>query len=135
MRIEYVINYLDLVNEIVVSSSYLWDSAVNFKEMIEEEIKRKYPNHEVDINIETSGLGSCFCEDKKIQNDVENIISKIFNEGNFWPELKGYCIYCDNLVYNETAPHYDEDEKWNDLALEHEEDCEWILTRAHQLEN
>lgn len=54
---------------------------------------------------------------------------------NIFDEPAGYCVYCDRYVYFEDAPPVDDVEIWNDLAKEHRYDCEWIKTRAHQLEN
>jgi hypothetical protein len=30
------------------------------------------------------------------------------------------------------VPDADDDEAWGELAAEHDDDCEWIATRAHQ---
>jgi len=46
------------------------------------------------------------------------------------------CHYCRReLTADQDAPvpAVGDDEAWEDLAEEHDEDCEWILTRAHNL--
>ena len=45
------------------------------------------------------------------------------------------CVYCFCMVsHGDTAPDQDDDEAWEELATEHADDCEWILTRAHRQE-
>jgi hypothetical protein len=50
------------------------------------------------------------------------------------------CAYCQYLVEDnpeavkDTVPPTDDEEGWKHLADEHAENCEWILTRAHQLD-
>lgn len=50
-------------------------------------------------------------------------------------EVKDTCIYCqaENCTQG-NAPHHTLDDLWAYLAVEHEEDCEWVLTRAFQLD-
>jgi len=45
-----------------------------------------------------------------------------------------HCLYCfAEVADHEPIPAVDDDEGWYALALDHTEQCEWILTRAHQL--
>lgn len=121
-----------------VSHVYLNDAATNFANELTPKIRAAYPDAEFEIDIrpatESSPDGGVSCEDPDMQEHVQYIYDQTFNQGNFWPEITGHCIYCDRAVYTETAPAYDDDEAWADLALEHAEDCPWILTRAHQIE-
>lgn len=44
------------------------------------------------------------------------------------------CVYCGvalevNKVY--FVPHEWDDQAWNAIAPDHAEDCEWVMTRAH----
>ncbi len=32
----------------------------------------------------------------------------------------------------DSVPDADDDEAWGELAAEHDDDCEWIATRAHR---
>ena len=43
------------------------------------------------------------------------------------------CLYCYALVTQFLAPAVDDDEMWACMAPEHDEECEWIATRAHRL--
>ena len=42
------------------------------------------------------------------------------------------CLYCYNPVGTLDVPASWDDEMWEALAEEHDPDCEWIATRAHQ---
>src|SRR5690606_15157271 len=45
-----------------------------------------------------------------------------------------YCAYCESELPAHKAslvPPVDDDEAWEDLARDHLEGCEWILSRAH----
>ena len=45
------------------------------------------------------------------------------------------CAYCRaSDVQLTSVPVLDADEEWAELATEHSDDCEWILTRAHRLD-
>lgn len=44
------------------------------------------------------------------------------------------CAYCDYGLEMGEVPNVDEDEEWTRLALWHDDDCEWIKTRAHRRE-
>ena len=47
------------------------------------------------------------------------------------------CLYCGKnlrVTDDQTVPGVDDDDSWEDLAKDHETDCEWIATRAHQRE-
>lgn len=47
---------------------------------------------------------------------------------------KEKCIYCGYEVEdNSLVPCYTDDEAWEELAEEHSLDCEWIATRAHNI--
>ena len=53
-----------------------------------------------------------------------------------WVAERAYgCIYCDSEVMDNTiVPSEDDDTGWAVLASEHRADCEWILTRAHRVD-
>ena len=42
------------------------------------------------------------------------------------------CVYCGRIVERIDAVPVDDDEAWANLVPEHDPDCEWALTRAHQ---
>ena len=46
------------------------------------------------------------------------------------------CLYCGATIPGCTdcpnAPPEDDDTAWAELAAQHREDCEWVLTRAHR---
>ncbi len=43
------------------------------------------------------------------------------------------CLYCRCQIENaDTVPAINDDEAWEKLAVDHADDCEWILTRAHR---
>jgi hypothetical protein len=45
------------------------------------------------------------------------------------------CVYCYCQVpADETVPPVGDDAAWAELAREHADDCEWVLTRAHRLD-
>jgi hypothetical protein len=44
------------------------------------------------------------------------------------------CIYCWALGTTQAVPDVDDDDSWDELAKEHGDDCEWVLTRAHRRE-
>lgn len=44
------------------------------------------------------------------------------------------CIYCGHDVCVDRVPDIHDDEAWEIIAAEHAKDCEWVLTRAHRLE-
>lgn len=45
------------------------------------------------------------------------------------------CIYCSAFECSNDVPDVDDEEQWDALADEHDDDCEWVLTRAHQRPN
>lgn len=50
------------------------------------------------------------------------------------------CLYCGKWlpwagVNPPSVPAADDDDAWADLAPEHAQDCEWVATRAHQLDS
>jgi hypothetical protein len=57
-------------------------------------------------------------------------------------ELTCRCLYCGRDVRwrevegnpSEAVPASDDDEAWDEIAAEHEDDCEWAMTRAHRIE-
>ena len=53
-------------------------------------------------------------------------------------ELTERCAYCDrDIPYRNPElgqPSDSDDEAWDELAENHDEDCEWVCTRAHQVE-
>jgi hypothetical protein len=120
------------------SHKYLHDAAVRFANELTGKIREAYPDAELDIDIKPAGDsgpdGGAHCDNQNVQEHVEHLYDQTFDQGSFWPEVTGYCIYCDRPVYTETAPAYGDDDTWADIALEHADDCEWVLTRAHQLE-
>lgn len=45
------------------------------------------------------------------------------------------CAYCAAVVARrDDVPALGDDDSWADLAEEHADYCEWILTRAHRLD-
>ncbi len=42
------------------------------------------------------------------------------------------CIYCGQMVCCDSVPAPDDDASWLAEAEHHDEDCEWIITRAHR---
>ncbi len=43
------------------------------------------------------------------------------------------CIYCGHDVTDTSLiPPADDNEAWEELAEEHADDCEWVMTRAHR---
>lgn len=44
------------------------------------------------------------------------------------------CLYCERAVHDRTiVPDIDDTYTWSALGLEHDDDCEWIITRAHRV--
>lgn len=57
-------------------------------------------------------------------------------ESDIWDAVSP-CVYCTSYVChadNEPVPALDDDEEWERMAADHDADCEWIATRAHQIE-
>jgi DNA-binding transcriptional regulator/RsmH inhibitor MraZ len=46
--------------------------------------------------------------------------------------MRAECTYCGHMTFVEPSPVWD-DEAWDDIADEHDSDCEWVRTRAHML--
>jgi len=49
---------------------------------------------------------------------------------------KTECIYCHHKISDKNAeivPDVYDDDAWEELAQEHDPDCEWIKTRAHRV--
>jgi hypothetical protein len=46
-------------------------------------------------------------------------------------EQRVECLYCGSDCTNECPPA-DDGEAWANLAVEHDDSCEWVLTRAHR---
>lgn len=45
------------------------------------------------------------------------------------------CAYCDHAVTEHaTVPALDDGDAWATIATEHADDCEWVTTRAHRLD-
>jgi hypothetical protein len=44
------------------------------------------------------------------------------------------CIYCDAEVPSRPVPDADNDTAWGIEALDHNPGCEWVVTRAHRIE-
>ena len=47
------------------------------------------------------------------------------------------CIYCNMdfpAAYDNLVPKPSDSHTWNLLAHYHDENCEWILTKAHQID-
>lgn len=44
------------------------------------------------------------------------------------------CAYCEEMVYSTEIPAIDDDSVWAKIASEHTDDCEWVKTRAHRIE-
>ena len=62
----------------------------------------------------------------------EDAAEFVWNNGSIRFDA-GVCAYCEAAVSDyETIPGRDDDESWEELAPEHENDCEWITTRAHR---
>jgi hypothetical protein len=45
-----------------------------------------------------------------------------------------FCAYCYCEVSSLDVPDVTDDDAWEALAHEHEDHCEWVLTRAHRRE-
>jgi hypothetical protein len=45
------------------------------------------------------------------------------------------CLYCNADAPNEAPPALDDDRAWQRLAADHAPDCEWIMSRAHRLDD
>lgn len=53
-------------------------------------------------------------------------------EAIYTAELAVKCIYCERMVsFWPEVPASNDEEAWEELATEHDTDCEWIATRAH----
>jgi hypothetical protein len=122
-----------------ISHTFLHDAAANFINKLTPKIRKAYPDTKIDIDIkparDTGFDGGIFCENQDIQEHVQHLYDQTFNQDDFWPKMTGHCIYCGHEIYITNVPKYDDDESWADIALEHAKDCEWILTRAHQIKN
>lgn len=46
---------------------------------------------------------------------------------------KETCAYCNAEDCDQIVPPTSDTEAWDTLAVQHADDCEWILTRAHRL--
>lgn len=44
----------------------------------------------------------------------------------------GECAYCRREVVAGEVPDPDDDAAWEELADQHDDDCEWVATRAHR---
>lgn len=48
----------------------------------------------------------------------------------------GACIYCERVQADVTiVPAASDADGWAEMAPQHEDDCEWLATRAHNLAN
>jgi len=43
------------------------------------------------------------------------------------------CLYCGHEC-EDLCPPVDDDDAWDHLAMQHDDDCEWVRTRAHRHE-
>lgn len=50
-----------------------------------------------------------------------------------WDE-RTECAYCGHMVREHEAPPVTDNETWDDIAPDHDEQCEWVVTRAHRIE-
>ena len=120
------------------SHEYLHDAAARFANELTPKIREAYSDAELNIDIKPAGdtgfNGGPSCDNAEIAEHVQYLYDQTFNQGGFWPEMTGHCVYCGHETYITDVPAYDDDEAWADIALEHAEDCEWVLTRAHQIE-
>jgi len=119
------------------SHEYLQDAAARFAIELALKVREACPDAGLEIDIKPAGDsgfdGGVSCENRDVQDHVQHLYDQTFNQGNFWPETTGHCIYCDRPTYINDVPAQDDDETWTDIALEHAEDCEWVLTCAHQI--
>jgi len=44
------------------------------------------------------------------------------------------CEYCGVEFEGKIVPELDDEEGWSIVALEHDQACEWVLTRAHRMD-
>lgn len=48
---------------------------------------------------------------------------------------KERCTYCEREVdHGDEVPDGADDERWDEIAEQHEEWCDWILSRAHRID-
>jgi hypothetical protein len=45
-----------------------------------------------------------------------------------------FCAYCLCEVSSLDVPDVDDDDAWAEIAREHDDTCEWVLTRAHRID-
>ena len=65
--------------------------------------------------------------------DAESSTDFVWNDGRILFEADT-CVYCERVVRDRTiVPNTYDAQEWHNLSLDHDEDCEWIVTRAHQL--
>lgn len=59
-------------------------------------------------------------------------------ETTLWGQA--WCLYCDRPLqfaaeYPPDVPSVDDDTAWAEIARHHAHTCEWVITRAHWLDN
>jgi len=70
-------------------------------------------------------------ESREFDRDEEGAIEYVWHNGSIQFNA-ATCLYCQRAVFDQTIiPAADDDQLWGDLSLEHDDDCEWISTRAH----
>lgn len=69
---------------------------------------------------------------REFDRDREAAEQYVWNNGRIQFEADT-CLYCGRAVFDRTiVPDIGDTEAWSALSLEHDDDCEWIVTRAHQ---
>lgn len=70
-------------------------------------------------------------DSREFDRDREAAEQYVWNNGRIQFDA-ATCLYCNRAVHDQTiVPTPDDDETWSALSLEHDDDCEWITTRAH----
>lgn len=70
---------------------------------------------------------------REFAGDADAATDYVWNNGRIQFEADT-CIYCQRAVHDRTVvPAADDDETWSALSLEHDDDCEWVWTRAHRV--
>lgn len=67
----------------------------------------------------------------------DEAIDWLYGDGDYMPRLQaGICAYCNTLVtHDRDVPASDDNEAWAHIAEQHDVDCEWVVTRAHRLDD
>ena len=84
--------------------------------------------------------------DDPTDDEIERAIAEAFRDpvalqrgdhdgAGVWIDDGVRCVYCNRVnVFDPTVPLASDDAAWDKLAKSHAPGCEWVRTRAHQLD-